>query len=1431
MSRANRRDGRNAPQSPAAARSWRRHLWWLAVPGGLVLLVALLAGLSHLAPVNFLRPLAAAQLGDALNRPVTVSGDLWLHVGPQVRIVADGVTVHNPPGTDFPRETFLSAGRAEVDLGLWSVLTGSPRIARAAVAGGELLFQVRADGVNNWNLSETTDDKTGRSIGLPPELRVSDGRVALIDVPAGQESAIEDLQIAFTPRFVGPDGKHPEGEVPEVFTGWNLDATGRIRDDEVVLTGSRSVEDPAGVYDLQLDLKSDYLSGGLEGRVYEGPLPGFDGRLDATAPSVGRLAQWLGIPLDPARPDPGSLALALRMTADGERTVVEQLSLQGGQMAGEAQAEFRRAAPGLRVSGAAHFPHLNLDAYLPPPELAPELPTPIANLAVLQALRRIASLPDTPVPLDWLDSTAAGYSLRIGNLTLRDIGLKQSEACFAVADAVASLTLLEDDRQPQEAAETEAAEKTQTAADKPVPGASGTAAGEQEAAAVSGPAAEAADACSRIEATTADAEPPPARTARLRLSLERGGETKEGLVAKPQADVALDAAANALPVGTLHEILSDDRAAGKAKGSEGAAAPESFLTAEAGLRTGGATWLRLAAGIHGRLRAELRGDPGTEGEAPIALRAEAETPTTPLTASFALRRGGHSLAVELNASPLRQVLLEDRFSLKAELKGDLATGKIDGEVLSQPAPGFKGSIAFRSEHPGPLLTFVTGDPAYDGYKPGAVTLDAVLQEQGQTIHIEKAELKAGAAELQLSGVLERQKVLQADLTLVGRHVDLARLLPPAGDMGEGAADLAEEAPAGKQAGGADAVAAASGPAIAGLFPRGAAIALDAKLTDVTAEGIAFSTLHLQGRAAPEQIRLQADGSPAGGGEASLALSLDRSGQQAQAQAKLDIASKDLGRMLAGTEAAKGTAGSGRLTAQFAGSGATLPGLARALTGQARLDISGLRGPELHPVDRLTAALQAGAGETRLTASARFPAPQVEAGDAVRLVAEQEGRAAATNHPVEAALTCKAQLWHCLAAGTAPVDLTLTSGPSKLGFTGEAQLHRDPGRLQGRLTLEGESLSDWDGLVNDAWPFFGPYKLDSRAVLTLRQQAFRNLQLEVGSSDLAGQVLVRWRDGRPVLDADLRSQRLVTDDFGAAKAQDPGLARAVRIPTGWLEWVRGQAKLAVAELELSDGWSLTEVAAELQGDGRRLQVEQFRGAAMQGSIGMTGSLAPGPEGAASVALRGGWRNGSLAAVAARLGSPDIASGRMDALLDAESHGTTLDQLVTRPSGEFFVRIDNGHIADSALGILSVTLADLFSPLFGSSSATDLNCFQSSGTARSGAVTVPNLYLDTDLFDMSGKGGLNLPRESVDMDFRIFGNRVSVASLAPAFSVTGPLEDPGISLNPVETALDVAPSLLGSLVGEVANLFGKVTGVEAKKSFTDCAGGQPGEAKSN
>ncbi len=1416
---------RKTPTRPG--QGGRRRLWlWLAMPPlGLAIVLAALVALSHAMPLNFLRPTAEAMLADALNRPVALSGDLWIRIGRSVRLVAKGLDVDNPPGSGFPKEDFLTARRVSIDIPLWTLLTGEPRIVRLAAAGGNLQFQVRADGVNNWNLAEASDTRTERSIGLPQTLRIKDGRIGLIDIPAQQESAIEKLEVHLTP--LPPEG----GSVAAAAVlqpGWEVKAEGLVQGRTVTLTGRQSAELRNGVYDLQLDLQSELVTSGLQGRVYEGPLPGFDGKVEARIPAVRDAAEWLQIPLDLTTPDPGSLSFAATLGADGTRSVLKEATLTGGQAKGRAEGSLQRTAAGLQLAGAADFDLLDLNPYMPPPDVETVMPTPISNLAIFLTIREIAELPDTPVPLDWLDSLAGGYGLRIDRLVLQELEIRKAEACLAMKDGTARLALVEDTRTPAEASDAAAQERgpagncsavAARAVARPVDLA---APAEGTKPPASGDAAEIRQSGDGGATGAAESSNPPAGTGHLILALRRAaaaeapapdgaagsGHPEAGGVAPPPgspAQVTLEVATNAMPIGRVDLLLSPPPVA-NAKGRKGSAGavipadgPMAYLTGTAALHTVGVTWLRLAAHIEGNVQAGLSTNPKADAEPSLVVDMAAPTNGEPLTAKLKLQDRGMELGLDVTASPVRQILLDDSFSLKSELTGALASGTVDGVVQTRPVPAFRGKAALKTDRPGPLAALLTGDPGLKDYRPGALSLSLSVAEKGKALEIETASLDIGESHFEASGSIVPQTPVAANLAITGSKIDLARLMPPSAPGRKTTKSVLPEMPA------------------SDLFTKDLKLDLTARLTEVTGAGLTLDAVDLQGKVGPGLWRLTGSGTPVGGGSLSLDLSLTDNAGTAEAVGSLDLQGQQVGRILG---AGAVTGGSGTLRVSASAAGRNLATLADSLTGKARLDVKDVRIPDTIVLDSLAADLQAGTGQTSLTATARFPKPKLGADDAIAIVSKESGEIAVTHNPVKGELICKARLWNCLVADEMQAALTLDSGGSRLAFDGKAALRADPLRLSGRLNLAGKRLSDWDAAVGDPLPQYGPYSLTAEVSGTPAKHDFRKLKLKVASSDLSGRAGVHWQDGHVTLDAELSSQRLDTEDFGSSNVAGQTFAEKVRIPTDWLAWLRGKAILRIAQLVAQPGIDLTDVTTSLTSNGKRLQVERFQAAVMKGRVDLQGSLAGAPGDAAAIGVKGNLKGGDLTALAAHLGKPDVVSGVMDAVVDVKGQGSTLDEIVHRPTGTFFLQIDKGHISNDLLGIMSVKLVDVFGPLFGSSDTTKLQCLQASGTARDGVVDLPSILVDTSIFAVTGKGKVDLPKENVDMDFRIFGQRISVSSLAPAFSVVGPLGNPSISFDVGKTALDLAPSLLSSLAGEVANIVKGVTGAGGNAGLQAC-----------
>ena len=119
-------------------------------------------------------------------------------------------------------------------------------------------------------------------------------------------------------------------------------------------------------FDLTAAVASDLLNARYGGKVQTEPVPGLDGRFDLDVPSVGRLAAWLGRPLDPAQPDPGPLVVAALMSADGAKVVLKEATIDGKAIEVRATARVDTSRAVARFDATIDIVEADLNAYLPP---------------------------------------------------------------------------------------------------------------------------------------------------------------------------------------------------------------------------------------------------------------------------------------------------------------------------------------------------------------------------------------------------------------------------------------------------------------------------------------------------------------------------------------------------------------------------------------------------------------------------------------------------------------------------------------------------------------------------------------------------------------------------------------------------------------------------------------------------------------------------------------------------------------------------------------------------------------------------------------------------------------------------------------------------------------------------------------------------------
>ena len=119
-------------------------------------------------------------------------------------------------------------------------------------------------------------------------------------------------------------------------------------------------------FDLTAAIASNLLNARYGGKVQTEPVPGLDGRFDLDVPSVGRLAAWLGRPLDPAQPDPGPLKVTALMSADGAKVVLKEATIDGKALEVRATARVDTSRAVTRFDATVDIIEADLNAYLPP---------------------------------------------------------------------------------------------------------------------------------------------------------------------------------------------------------------------------------------------------------------------------------------------------------------------------------------------------------------------------------------------------------------------------------------------------------------------------------------------------------------------------------------------------------------------------------------------------------------------------------------------------------------------------------------------------------------------------------------------------------------------------------------------------------------------------------------------------------------------------------------------------------------------------------------------------------------------------------------------------------------------------------------------------------------------------------------------------------
>jgi AsmA protein len=392
--------------------------------------------------LNSYKPRIAEAVREATGRELVIGGEISYSLLPAIEVSLGDVRLSNAPG--MPTPEMLSLGSFSARVALWPLISREVVVESLIIEEPSLFLEVSEDGRPNWAFESAAaaQPEVPAEAGEPPQIndirlgdvRLERGLVSYIDARSGQAIQARDINLTIT--------------LADIMSALNVNA--RVIVNEEPVTAEVHLDSPAQVlagerFAITAAVRSERISAGVEGKVQQAPVPGFDGAISLDVDSVGALMAWLQQPLDESQPDPGPLKVRARLAADGARVALEEATIEGAALEATAKGSFDGSGEVAVVALEIESGVLDIDRYLPPPAATPAAPQAEAPAkgAGGPPANPLAALSDEALDLSPLRQTKADVKVRIGGVKAAGFELGRVALAAALDGGVLAVDLAE----------------------------------------------------------------------------------------------------------------------------------------------------------------------------------------------------------------------------------------------------------------------------------------------------------------------------------------------------------------------------------------------------------------------------------------------------------------------------------------------------------------------------------------------------------------------------------------------------------------------------------------------------------------------------------------------------------------------------------------------------------------------------------------------------------------------------------------------------------------------------------------------------------------------------------------------------------------------------------------------------------------------------
>ncbi|WP_119301213.1 AsmA family protein [Dongia deserti] len=382
----------------------------------------------------------------------------------------------------------------------------------------------------------------------------------------------------------------------------------------------------------------------------------------------------------------------------------------------------------------------------------------------------------------------------------------------------------------------------------------------------------------------------------------------------------------------------------------------------------------------------------------------------------------------------------------------------------------------------------------------------------------------------------------------------------------------------------------------------------------------------------------------------------------------------------------------------------------------------------------------------------------------------------------------------------PLDLAAKYSATEVTVKGTAL---DPFKLEAAdldITLKGPDLADVFPLLGVPAPPTPPYELKGHLLRDGDKWQFTNVEGRVGDSDMAGDITIDYGREKPLLTADLVSDKLDFDD----------LAPLVGAPPDTDETASAEQKEAAAQLKQQDelfpdiplNLNLLDVMdMEVKLDAKKVTAENYLPVeALAGTVTIEGGKAVVKP--LQIAIAGGSLEGALSldanhkpsVAAADLAMRnvdfkaffqgtqyfDTTGGKVGAEVDIEGQGKSLAEVMGTSNGKMFLTMNGGAMSGLLIEAAGLDIAEALALYIGEDARVPIRCAAGEIELTKGVARFDRFIMDTTDSVLYFRGQSNLRQQTIVMDIFADAKDFSILDMDAPVHLEGKIREPAISI---------------------------------------------------